>query len=87
MREHNEMAPNKPRAQLTHRHPFVLPSEDVAAQLGTNIETGLTARRVLELQTKFSKNVLDRGGEVAWHKILIKQISNAMILVRLALHY
>lgn len=81
------MASNKPRAQLTNRHPFILSSKDVAAQLETNIETGLTARKVSELQTKFSKNVLNGGGGVAWHTILIKQISNAMILVRLAILY
>lgn len=84
-REHHEMASSKPRPQLTTRHPFILSSEDVAAQLETNIETGLTAKKVSELQTKLPKNILDGGGGVAWHTILIKQISNAMILVRPAI--
>ena len=63
------------------RHPFLLPIEDVAEQLNTNTETGLSARKVIELQKDCPPNELEGGGGIAWYKILLKQISNAMILV------
>lgn len=75
------MAPKTQTRQVTDRHPFLLPVEDVARQLGTNIETGLSARQVVELRKEFPSNELEGGGGVSWHKILIKQCSNAMILV------
>ncbi len=75
------MAPTAQTRQGTDRHPFLLPVEDVARQLGTNIETGLSARQVAELQNKVPPNELEGGGGVSWYKIFIKQISNAMILV------
>lgn len=75
------MAPTAQTRQGTDCHPFLLSVEDVARQLGTNLETGLSARQVAELQNKVPPNELEGGGGVSWHKILIKQISNAMILV------
>jgi Na+-exporting ATPase len=75
------MAPNTQTRRGTERHPFLLSAEDVAQQLGTNIETGLSARQVAELRNVFPRNELEGGGGVSWYKILIKQISNAMILV------
>ena len=75
------MAPNAQPRQGTDRHPFLLSVEDVARQLGTNIETGLSARQVAELRNEVPPNELEGGGGVSWYKILIKQISNAMILV------
>lgn len=75
------MAPKTPIRHATNRHPFLLSAEDAANQLGTNIETGLTARKVAELQKECRPNELEGGGGTVWHKILLKQISNAMILV------
>jgi hypothetical protein len=77
------MAPKTQKIQRMDRHPFLLPVNGVAKQLDTNIETGLTARKVAELQRECSPNELVGGGSIAWYKILTKQLSNAMILVRL----
>jgi len=66
---------------MTDRHPFLLTVEETARQLNTNIETGLTARQVAEIQKTYPPNELDTGGGTPWYKILGKQISNAMILV------
>ncbi|KAN0113224.1 potassium/sodium eff [Hyaloscypha variabilis] len=75
------MAPTKQPRQGTDRHPFLLSVEDVAQQLETNIHTGLSVRQVVELHNEFPPNELDSGGGASWHRFLIKQISNAMILV------
>jgi len=75
------MAPKSQVPPPTDRHPFLLSVDDVARQLGTDIEHGLSAREVAELQKTYPLNELEGGSGVSWHKILIKQISNAMILV------
>ncbi|KAH6682874.1 P-type ATPase-like protein [Halenospora varia] len=75
------MAPTRQPPAATEKHPFLLLVEETAQQLGTNIETGLTARSVSELQKSHPRNELEGGDGVAWYRILIKQISNAMILV------
>lgn len=76
------MAPKKIENKSgTDRHPFLLSIEDVVSQLGTNLETGLTDKRVAELKKQYPPNELDDGGGVSWTAILLKQVSNAMILV------
>ncbi|CZR53360.1 related to Ca2+-transporting ATPase [Phialocephala subalpina] len=75
------MAPKKPAHKATDRHPFLLPVKNVAQQLSTNIETGLSKRQVADLQKDHPPNELEGGDGIAWYKILIKQCSNAMILV------
>lgn len=67
--------------QRTDRHPFLLSVEETVRQLETNIETGLSARKVQELQRECPRNELEDGGGIAWYRILIKQLTNAMILV------
>jgi Na+-exporting ATPase len=74
--------PPKTQPQRMERHPFLLSAEEVAQQLETNLENGLKNLKVQELQNKYSPNELQGGGGIAWYKILMKQISNAMILVR-----
>jgi Na+-exporting ATPase len=81
------MAPNTGNVPKTEPHPFLLSVEDVAKQLGTNVETGLTARKVADLQRECPPNELVGGGGIAWYKILTKQLSNAMILVSLCLSW
>ncbi|KFX94237.1 hypothetical protein V490_04447 [Pseudogymnoascus sp. VKM F-3557] len=78
------MAPKKTtNKQVLDPHPFLLSVDDVASQLGTNIETGLSARRVAELKNEYPPNELDGGGGPNWSTLLMKQVSNAMILVLL----
>ena len=67
--------------QVYSRHPFLLPFEDIQEQLGTNTETGLSVFKVQESQRKHGPNKLEGEGGVQWYSILLKQISNAMILV------
>jgi magnesium-transporting ATPase (P-type) len=77
------MAPKNTKKMGTDPHPFLLPIDDVCQQLGTNIENGLSAKKVSELQKEYPPNELEGGGSVEWYKILIKQLVNAMILVSL----
>jgi magnesium-transporting ATPase (P-type) len=81
------MALKQRTEKSTNRHPFLLAVEDVAHQFGTNIETGLTANQVAELQKEHPSNELESGEGISWHKILIKQLSNAMILVSRVANY
>lgn len=75
------MSSQERRAYTTNPHAFLLTPQDVATQLSTNLETGLTARQVQSIQASHPPNELNTGGSISWYKILIKQISNAMILV------
>ncbi|KAI0536480.1 ATPase [Xylaria digitata] len=63
------------------RHPFLLSAEDVAKQLDSDLERGLSSAQVTQLQQKYPSNELDVGGAIPWYKIFIKQLLNAMILV------
>ena len=75
------MVTKRSTCRRTQRHPFLLSVEDVVREMFTNIETGLTARKVAELQKECPPNELEDEGGTVWHKILLKQICNAMILV------
>lgn len=66
------------------RHPFLLSVREVEQALGTDVDKGLTSSRAAELQQKYPPNELDVGGSIAWYTIFIRQLANAMILVRLA---
>ncbi|KAM3074269.1 potassium/sodium eff [Clarireedia jacksonii] len=65
----------------TNPHAFLLSNEDVASQLNTNLDRGLTASQARAIQAAHPPNELNTGGSISWYKILLKQISNAMILV------
>ncbi|GAW10962.1 hypothetical protein ANO14919_003000 [Xylariales sp. No.14919] len=63
------------------QHPFLLSAEDVAKQLNSDLDRGLTSSQVTQLQQTYPLNELDVGGAIPWYKIFIKQLLNAMILV------
>ncbi|KZF24870.1 Na+-exporting ATPase [Xylona heveae TC161] len=63
------------------KHPFLLSVDDVVQHLHTDIEKGLSSARILELQKQYGQNKLEGEGGVKWYSVLMKQISNAMILV------
>lgn len=67
------------------RHPFLLPVQDVVRVLGSDLDRGLTSAQVSQLQEKYPPNELDVGGAIPWYKIFLKQLFNAMILVRVSL--
>ena len=69
--------------QLYPQHPFLLPVDEISEQLGTNIETGLSRLKAQQSQRDYGPNKLKGEGAIQWYSILAKQISNAMILVRL----
>jgi P-type Na+/K+ transporter len=72
----------KPAAEAEfEKHPFLLSVAETARALGTSTVKGLTAAQVRELQGEYPENELEVGGTVPWHKILTKQLLNAMILV------
>ncbi|TLD30323.1 hypothetical protein PspLS_02256 [Pyricularia sp. CBS 133598] len=63
------------------RHPFLLPTEEVAATLSTDVDKGLTSAQVQKLQEEYPPNELDAGGAIPWYTIFLKQLFNAMVLV------
>ena len=66
------------------KHPFTQLSEEVITHLQTNDETGISPNQAQEAQKTYGPNKLEGEGGVKWHKVLLKQVSNAMILVCLA---
>lgn len=65
------------------RHPFQLTSEEVLKHLQTDADSGLAPAKAKELQSKYGANKLSGEGGVKWYSVLLKQVSNAMILVSL----
>lgn len=70
-------------SQQYQPHPFLLPPEEIYRHLGTNKDTGLTKLKAQEAQRNYGPNRLKGEGVVQWYSVLIKQVSNAMILVRI----
>jgi len=69
-------------AAETRKHPFLLPIEELAEALNTDVDRGLTSAQVAEAHQKYPPNELDIGSGIAWYTIFIRQLCNAMILVR-----
>ena len=68
-------------AQIYTKQPFLLSVEEVLHYLDTKQDVGLSSARVQQYQQKYGENKLRGDGGVKWHTLLIKQISNAMMLV------
>lgn len=62
-------------------HPFLLTSQDVAKQIETDVDKGLTESQVADRQATYGLNELEVEKPTPWYSILIKQFCNAMILV------
>lgn len=69
--------------QEYEKHPFLLSIDELTEILNTDTETGLSDANVVKLQEKYGPNSLHGEGGARWYTLLGKQISNAMILVRL----
>lgn len=59
-----------------------LPFEDVCSQLNSSAEDGLTPDEAKKRLERYGKNELDNGPGVNPVRILVRQIANAMMLVR-----
>lgn len=60
------------------RFPYQLSAEQVADELDTNVETGLSATEAEQYRSKYGDNVLNGGEAVPIWKVFFKQVSNAM---------
>jgi len=76
------MGTSKFTKQAYPSHPFLLPPSQIFDQLGTNHEKGLSQLKVQEAQKIYGPNKIEGESGVKWYSVLLKQISNAMILVR-----
>ncbi|CAK7219839.1 potassium/sodium eff [Sporothrix bragantina] len=63
------------------QHPFLLSVQDVAKQLETDVDKGLTAAQVKQRQEQYGRNELEVHEPTPWYSIFIKQFCNAMIIV------
>lgn len=62
--------------------PHALPSDVVCREIGANPEDGLTTLEASSRLEEYGRNELDDGPGVQPVKILIRQIANAMVLVK-----
>lgn len=67
--------------QQYEHHPFQLSLDQIVLQLQTHLEFGLSWAQANDLQSRYGENKLAGEGAVRWYSVLLKQISNAMILV------
>ena len=61
--------------------PFLLSVEDILSHLQVSKESGLSNAQVEQNQQKYGENKLSGEGGAKWYSLLLKQVSNAMILV------
>jgi len=61
--------------------PYQTPIDNLTQELQTDIEVGLTKSKAQQLTSQYGENKLQGEGGVKWYAVLVKQISNAMILV------
>lgn len=63
------------------KHPFRLSVDEVKNHLGTDLDIGLRPANVKDIRSRCGENKLAGQGGVQWYAVLLKQVSNAMILV------
>lgn len=64
-------------------HPaHTLPYDDVLTELQTKLDDGLTTDEANARLQKYGPNKLDEGEGVSMIKILVRQVANAMMLVK-----
>lgn len=63
--------------------PHSLTFEAVINELETNFEDGLATNEAKQRLEKYGENMLEGGESVSLAKIFIRQIANAMMLVRI----
>lgn len=61
---------------------YSLPYELVLQELGTRIDEGLTKDEAARRMQQYGPNKLDEGEGVSLLKILVRQVANAMMLVK-----
>lgn len=62
------------------KKPYQLTVEEVARELNTSTENGLSTQQVEENFAKYGENKLEGEGVISPWRILLKQTTNAMIL-------
>lgn len=62
------------------RPPYQLTPEQVARELKTNVDTGLSPAQAGQALSKYGSNELDGGEGIPIWKVFVKQISNAMFV-------
>ena len=62
---------------------YLLPSEEVARLLETNIDQGLSKQEAKRRHEIVGDNAFDAGGGVSIWRVLIRQVANALTLVYL----
>jgi len=72
---------NNNKAQEYQTPPYKNSIDDLKRELETDPEVGLTKARANELKSQYGENKLSGEGGVKWYSVLLKQCSNAMILV------
>lgn len=68
--------------QVLDRPAHSLPYNAVLSQLATDPDEGLTGGEAKQRLEQYGQNLLEGGEEVSIIKIVIRQIANAMMLVR-----
>jgi magnesium-transporting ATPase (P-type) len=64
------------------RPAYCLPYEVVVQELSTELDKGLTTEEARRRLQQYGPNKLDEGKGVSIAKILVRQIANAMMLVK-----
>lgn len=69
---------NKPMSQPAHS----LTCEELTTEMNASPEDGLTAQEAQKRLEEYGRNELDEGPGVQPFKILLRQVANAMMLVK-----